>query len=78
MRHEKLQVSFAEYSLFYRALLQKRPIILRSLLIVATPYHDCVTSHVGYVKNVGSLKLQVSCAKEPYKRDDILQKRPMI
>jgi len=28
----------AEYSLFYRALLQKRPIILRSLLIVATPY----------------------------------------
>ena len=34
----KLQVSFAEYSLFYRDLLQKRPIILRSLLIVATPY----------------------------------------
>jgi len=29
---------FAEFSLFYRALLQKRPIILRSLLIVATPY----------------------------------------
>ena len=35
----KLYVSFAEYRLFYRALLQKRPIILRSLLIVATPYH---------------------------------------
>jgi len=34
----KLQVSFAEYRLFYRALLQKRPIILRSLLMVATPY----------------------------------------
>jgi len=33
----KLLVSFAEYSLFYRALLQKRPMILRSLLIVATP-----------------------------------------
>ena len=33
----KLQVSFAEYRLFYRALLQKRPTILRSLLIVATP-----------------------------------------
>jgi len=29
----------AESHLFYRALLQKRPIILRSLLIVATPYH---------------------------------------
>jgi len=34
----KLYVSFAEYSLFYRALLQKRPVILRSLLIVATPF----------------------------------------
>jgi len=33
----KVQVSFAEYRLFYRAPLQKRPIILRSLLIVATP-----------------------------------------
>ena len=29
----QLHVSFAEYSLFYRALLQKRPIILRSLLV---------------------------------------------
>jgi len=35
----KLYVSFAEYRRFYRALLQKRPIILRRLLIVATPYH---------------------------------------
>ena len=34
--------TFAEYCLFYRALLQKRPIILRSLLIVATPYLSCV------------------------------------
>jgi len=34
----KLQVSFAEYRLFNRAHLQKRPIILRSLPIVATPY----------------------------------------
>jgi len=33
----KLYVSFAEYHLFYRALLQKRLIILRSLLIEATP-----------------------------------------
>jgi len=33
----KVYVSFAEYSLIYRALLQKRPKILRSLLIVATP-----------------------------------------
>ena len=34
----KFYASFAEYGLFDRALLQKRPIILRSLLIVATPY----------------------------------------
>jgi len=34
----KLQVSFAEYSLFYKALLQKRPIILSILLTKATPY----------------------------------------
>ena len=34
----KLHVSFAEYSLVYRARLQKRPVILRSLRIVATPY----------------------------------------
>jgi len=27
---------------------------------------------------VGSFKLQVSFAKKPYKRDHILQKRPMI
>jgi len=33
----KLQVSFAEYRLFCRALLQKRPIILMSLLVEATP-----------------------------------------
>jgi len=32
----KLQVAFAECSLFYRALVQKRTIILRSLLIVGT------------------------------------------
>ena len=36
----QLQVSVGEYSLFYRALLQKRHIILRSLLIVATPYES--------------------------------------
>ena len=35
----KLQVSVENTGLFCRALLQKRPVILRSLLIVATPYH---------------------------------------
>jgi len=34
-------VSFAEYRLFNRALLQKRPVILRSLLLEATSYTYC-------------------------------------
>jgi len=33
-----LQVSFAEYCVFYRALWQKRPMILSMLLTEATPY----------------------------------------
>jgi len=33
---------------------------------------------MGWLRLVGSLKLQVTFAKEPYKRDDILQKRPII
>jgi len=41
----KIQFSFAEYRLFYRALLQKRPIILRSLLGEATPQYVRVISH---------------------------------
>jgi len=35
--------------LFYRALLQKRPIILRSLLIVATPALWQKAAHIGNV-----------------------------
>ena len=34
----KLSVSSTEYCLFYRALLLKRPTILRSQLIAATPF----------------------------------------
>ena len=33
----KIMFFFAEYSLFCRAVLQKRPIIFRSLLVIATP-----------------------------------------
>jgi len=33
---------------------------------------------MGWFQLIGFLKLQVSFAKEPYKRDDILQKRPVI
>ena len=38
--------------------------------------HACIDS-MGWLRLVGSIKLQVSFAKEPYKKDDILQKRPM-
>jgi len=31
----------------------------------------------GGLRLVGSIKLKVTFAKEPYKRDDILQKRPI-
>ena len=31
---------------------------------------------MGWLQLVGSSKLEVSFAKEPYKRDDILQKSP--
>jgi len=41
----KLWVIFVEYRLFYRALLQKRPTILRSLLTEATPYAYCEYSY---------------------------------
>ena len=33
---------------------------------------------MGWLRLIGSLKLQVSSAKEPYKRDYVLQKRPII
>jgi len=35
-------------------------------------------SHMGWLQLVGSIKLYVSFTKEPYKRDAILQKRPII
>ena len=34
--------------------------------------------YMGWLRPVGSLKLKVSFAKEPCKRDDMLQKRPVI
>ena len=35
-------------------------------------------SAMGWLRLVGSIKLYVSLAKEPYKTDNILQKRPII
>jgi len=37
--------------------------------------HTHIVRNMGWLRLVGSLKLQVSFAKEPYKRDYILQKR---
>jgi len=38
----------------------------------------CIEIDTGWLRWVGSIKLQFSFAKEPYKRDYILQKRPII
>jgi len=57
----KLKVSFAEYSLFYRALLHKRRIMLRSLRIVATPYRS-LGAFVLFVLHTFSL----CCIHVPY------------
>ena len=43
----KLYLSSENIGLFRRALLQKRPVILRSLLIIATPYSTCSVSHTA-------------------------------
>ena len=56
----KLQIAFAEYRLFYRALLHKRPIILRSLLIVDTPY-VVIQSVYSYSKLQYNLFIRIVC-----------------
>jgi len=42
-----------------------------------THIHRTLYSLMGWLQLVGSIKLKVSFAKEPYKRDYILQKRPI-
>jgi len=44
----KLEVSFAEYCLCCKALLQKRPVILRNLLIEATLYHHVQPNQIAH------------------------------
>jgi len=51
---KKIEVSYAEYRLFYRALLQKRPMFLGSLLIVATPYRHCIQAPAFSVSSLYS------------------------
>jgi len=40
--------------------------------------YNMYESYMGWLRLVGSIELEVSFAKEPYRRDDILQKRPII
>ena len=68
----QFQVSFAKYRLFYRALLQKRHIILRSLLIVATPY---ARDMVGYGHVTSAVLTSLFCV-ESYTNTALLQMRP--
>ena len=63
-----LQVSFAEYYLFYRGLLQKRPAILRGGVIVT----------MGWLRFVGSIKLQFSSAEYHLFYRALLSKRSVI
>jgi len=58
--------SFVEYRLFYRALLQKRPIILTCQLAM------------GWLRLVGLLKSQVSFAEYRLFYRALLKKRPII
>ena len=46
--------------------------------ITAVFLHRGAISAMGWLRLVGSIKLQVSFAKEPYKRDNILPKRPIV
>jgi len=61
---------------------QIHPLTLtHTLLCTHTPSVSlCFRSHsrMRWLRWVGSIKLQVSFAKEPYKRDNILQKRPIV
>jgi len=53
-------------------------VISHLLLRNCSLYSRHTFCRIRWLRLVGSLKLQVSFAQEPYKRDDILQKRPMI
>ena len=76
----------AKFQFFLRAkhvLFRKSPLRSGSLFASTQKVHRPrpqfpLHFDTGWLWLVGSLKLQVSFAKEPYKRDDILQKRPII
>ena len=70
----KLQVSFAEYSLFYRALLQKKTYNFKE----PTLYMNLHETVMGWLRLVGSFILQVSFAEYGLFYRALLQKRPII
>jgi len=70
------------------AVVLRYPVVLRHPVCVEVISHpdailhmvmgDALISDMVWLWLVGSIKLEVSFAKETYKRDDILQKRPII
>ena len=48
------------------------------IYIPQTDFDVYIPQTMGWLQLVGSIKLLVSFAKETYKRDNILQKRPII
>jgi len=75
---------FVEYkALFaeFRALFTECKALLvecRAPRALLAEYGLTILISMGWLRLVGSFKSQVSFAKEPYKRDYILQKRPII
>jgi len=58
---------------------RRLPLLLSIYLIDS--YYSMMSfffSDMGWLRLVGSLKVKVSFAKEPYERDDILQMRPVF
>ena len=96
VRSLKSQVSFPEYSLFYRAFLRTISTLLQIIGLfsrIQSLLQGFLVSFIGLFIGLKERtnrshpisvtmrvhrKLQVSFAEEPYKRDDILQKKPMI
>ena len=72
----KGQVAITEHSLFYRAFLQKRPTILRSLLIVATPQIQLTMLSLLPSRRWRRQRQKGSFAKEPQLSQGSFAKEP--
>ena len=59
-------------------ILQKRPIIVNLATAPLSPAETADEFSMGWLRLVGSIKLYVTFTNEPYKRDNILQKKPLI